>query len=212
MNSSGTRCWTSTSGGTPGFELISRPLSPETLATALRPLVSGRPDSAFLLARLASSDQEGVCAALRAAQGLGAKSRIALAVDLATVERLEANLPVTDNVGLVLDGVTARTPLSAFILDSIEAVRFDSAFITAASRNLRLDATLRAMLSLATDLALGTLASGEIPTSYLSSRLPAFDYFVQESGASLDFKSLTAEHRAKSTVATVAVHRTDRRH
>jgi hypothetical protein len=150
---------------------------------------------------------------MRAAQALDAPTRIALAVDVTTLERLEASLPAIDNVGLVLDGVTARTPLSTFLLDSVEALRFDSAFITAASRNLRLDAALRAMLSLATDLALGTLAAGAIPKSYLSRRPPAFDYVAQDEAPSPVLKSLTVERRAKSSAHTsVAGHRVDRKH
>ena len=126
-----------------------------------------------------------ICAAIRAIGELKSKIHIALAIDLATLMRLDGSLPVAEGMGLVLDGVNATTPLSALILDSIEAVRFEVAFIAAASRSLRIDAALRAMLFLANDLALSTLASEAIPSSSLLSPGPVFDYVLSEDGAPL---------------------------
>ena len=119
---------------------------------------------------------------MRAIGELKAKRHIALAVDLDTLGRLHRNLPVVEGVGLVLDGVDAATPLSAFILDSIEAVRFEAAFTSAACRSLRIDAVLRAMLSLASDLALSTFAS-EAARSNLLRPCPVFDYLIREEAA-----------------------------
>ena len=147
------------------------------------------------LVRLASSDYVGICAAIRAIGELKSKIHIALAIDLATLMRLDGSLPVAEGMGLVLDGVNATTPLSALILDSIEAVRFEVAFIAAASRSLRIDAALRAMLFLANDLALSTLASEAIPSSSLLSPGPVFDYVLSEDGAPLII------HHAKTRLA-----------
>jgi hypothetical protein len=178
------RRWKSTSGESAGDELICRPLLPEELKAALRPaLQSGHFDGAFLLARLASSDHAGICAAIRAISELKSKIHISLAIDLATLERLDSTFPATESTGLVLDGVNATTPLSALILDSIEAIRFEGAFTAAASRSLRIDAALRAMLFLANDLALGTFASEAAPSSYLLSPRPTFDYVLGEDAA-----------------------------
>jgi len=181
-----TRSWKSTSGESSGDELISAPLLPGQLKGVLRPaLESGNLGGEFLLVRLASSDYVGICAAIRAIGELKSKIHIALAIDLATLMRLDGSLPVAEGMGLVLDGVNATTPLSALILDSIEAVRFEVAFIAAASRSLRIDAALRAMLFLANDLALSTLASEAIPSSSLLSPGPVFDYVLSEDGAPL---------------------------
>ena len=123
------RRWQSRADKTFGQELISRPLSPRSVAGALRPVLSDSVEGAFLLARLASSDHAGVCTAMRAIQELRAPVRIALLIDLPTLQGLEeAEIAHTDAVGLVLDGVTVATPLSAFTLDAIEAVRFDDCF------------------------------------------------------------------------------------
>jgi len=177
-----TRQWKSTSGEIGGDELISAPLLPGQLKAALRlPLQSGSAGE-FLLVRLASSDHGGVSDAIRAIGELKAKLHIALAVDLDTLGRLDRNLPVVEGVGLLLDGVDAATPLSAFILESIEAVRFEAAFTAAACRSLRIDAVLRAMLSLANDLALSTFAS-EAASSYLLRPCPVFDYLIREEAA-----------------------------
>jgi len=178
------RRWRSTSGQAAGDELISRPLLPTELKAALRPaLQSGNLGGAFLIARLGSSDHSGICAAIRAVDELNAPVHIALAVDFATLTALDGSLPVSEGIGLVLDGVDATTPLSGLILDSIEAVRFEAAFTNAASRSLRVDAALRAMLFLANDLALGTFGSGPASSSGSLSPGPMFDYVLRDEAA-----------------------------
>jgi len=197
------RRWKSTSGETAGDELISRPLLPGEVKAALRlALQSENYDGAFLLARLASSDRAGICAALSDIGELKAKVHIALAIDLATLERLDGSLPVTEGVGLVLDGVNVATPLSAFILDSIEALRFEAAFTSSASRNLRIDAALRAMLSLAHDLALSTFASEAVPSAYLLSPCPVFDYVLQEDAAPIVIRGPKIQSKVDSDLKT----------
>jgi hypothetical protein len=178
------RRWKSTSDESGGDEVISAPLLPGQLKAALRPPLQSGSAGEFLLVRLASSDHGGVSDAIRAIGELKAKVHIALAVDLDTLGRLDRNLPNVEGVGLVLDGVDAATPLSAFILDSVEAVRFEGAFTAAACRSLRIAAVLRAMLSLASDLALSTFAS-EAPASHLLRPCPVFDYVFREEATPL---------------------------
>jgi len=197
------RRWKSTSGETAGDELICRPLLPGEVKPALRlALQSEDYDGAFLLVRLASADRAGICAAMSAIGELKAKVHIAFAIDLATLERLGGSFPITEGIGLVLDGVDVTTPLSALILDSIEAVRFDAAFTASASRNLRIDAALRAMLSLAHDLALSTFASEAAPSSCLLSPGPAFDYLLREDVAPIVIRGPKTQSKSKSELKT----------
>lgn len=171
------RRWSSpASVDTAGFELVSDPLRVGEIAAALRFLHQDRvADGVFLLVRLASTDARGVCAAFDQVQHVGPIIRICLAIDVATLGRIDRRLPNPRNVGLVLDDVDAETPLSAIIRDDIEAIRFSRSFVDEASERLRADAALRAMLGLARDLGLGTLGpacGGEDG----SGRAPGFDY------------------------------------
>jgi hypothetical protein len=199
-----TRRWQSTVDKTFGQELISTPLRPDALTAALRPLLNASIEGEFLLARLAPSDHAGVCAALRAVYALKPNIRISLLIDLVTLQRLEYGLPNTDSTGLVLDGVCLATPASALIVESIEAVRFDDSFTVAASRNLRIDAAMRAMLALTSDLGLGTFASTSFEAQSLSSHTPMFDYVARSvktpivvragADAASRFAAKTSEH------------------
>jgi hypothetical protein len=178
------RRWSSsTSVATSGFELISAPLAAADVAAALRPLrardVAG---GAFLLVRLGTTDHHGVEVAVESAQELGL-IRICLAIDQATLERVDCRLLGAKHVGLLLDDVDAETPLSAFVRDAIEAVRFRDAFVGCASGRLRLDAALRAMLGLAHDLGLGTLGPASSQTGDPTAA-QMFDYVASSIDAS----------------------------
>ena len=63
------------------------------------------------------------------------------------------------NIGIVLDFVDERTPLATVGAEGIEALRFDPQFVGRARRDGRLACILDAMLGLAHDLGIATLAS-----------------------------------------------------
>lgn len=84
-------------------------------------------------------------------------SRLCLAGRHESLSRIHEAGVGDRNVGLMLDGVAACTPLSALICERIEAVRFDSVFVSASSLDMRIGLVLKSMLALARELGLCTL-------------------------------------------------------
>lgn len=161
MRGAAVRVWTSPSNGAkPGYEALIEPLSPPDVAPSLRNVdLSQCADGSFLLIPLAETDHNGVQQAIESAARASQTLRIYLTIDDRTLERVDSRRLVSDRVGLVLDRLSLITPMGALIHDVIDAVRFDATFIADSLGSIRIDAALRAMLSLAKSLGLATLGS-----------------------------------------------------
>lgn len=155
------RVWSSSTDPTVrGVEALIQPVSPQDVATSLRcfDLCRYSGDSFFLLP-LAPTDPCGVDQAIEAAQSVSSVTRICLSIDEKTLARLDSRQLTGDQVGLVLDRLSLNTSTAAVVHDAIEAVRFDPSFVADSLRSIRIDAALRAMLSLASSLGLATFGS-----------------------------------------------------
>lgn len=168
---------------TGGFEYAGAPLTDHEFGPTLREIASSELSEAkFLLVGLAPTDPRGVQAAMKTAMGLRSSARVCLAIDLSTLEQLDSRLLDCRRVGLLLDDVDIEMPLSALVHDAIEAIRFRSAFVSNATRNLRLGAALHSMLGLSQNLGLGTLGPALPKNKGWGRTSPSFDY-VPESVA-----------------------------
>ncbi len=135
--------------------------------TAVRP--------AFILAGFGPGRPREVAAAISRASDFFFNAHVCVAVDHETLLAMDPAILRNKNFGVVLDHVDASTPLSAVSAEPVEAVRFEESFVQCASTDLRLYCLLDAMLRLARDLGLATLA----PTSHPGQRLrnaSEFDY------------------------------------
>ncbi len=163
MRGATVRVWTSPSDpAVRGFEALIKPLAPQDVAQSLRDLDLARcPSGSFLLLPLARTDQYGVEQAIESVLALKASEtlRVCLTIDDKTLERVDSRKLIGDRVGLVLERLSLTTSTAAVVHDVLEAVRFDSSFIADSLCSIRIDAALRAMLSLARSLGLATLGS-----------------------------------------------------
>jgi hypothetical protein len=161
MRGATVRVWTSPSDpAVRGFEALIEPLAPQDVAKSLRDLDLTRcTNASFLLLPLAQTDQYGVERAIESALGASETLRICLTIDEKTLERVDSRQLNGDRVGLVLDRLSLTTSTGAIVHDVLEAVRFDPSFIADSLCSVRIDAALRAMLSLARSLGLATLGS-----------------------------------------------------
>jgi hypothetical protein len=95
-------------------------------------------------------------------------AHVCLALNHATLLAIDPAILRNRNFGVLLDEVSAQTPLSAVICDFVEAVRFDEKFLEEASTDLRLTCVVDSILRLTRDLGLATLGSisdsGQRPT------------------------------------------------
>jgi len=161
-----------------GIELPGAPIPPSGIDSALLhgELAELSKDASFLLIPLASTDSRGVALAIAHASRSEFGARPGLLVDRSTSEGSDTSIASRQRVSLVLDGVDADTPLSALARDSIDAIRFEPAFVLAAFENARLGCVLEAMLSLAHNLGLATFGpAGPSDTDRQEAKL-AFDY------------------------------------
>ena len=147
-----------------GLELLGARVAPGAINTTLQRAFAALDSKgrSFLLIRLDTTDRDGIEAALKQASALVKGVRISLAIDVATVGRLDLDRGLdTRGAGLLLDDVDASTPPGALLHPSLEAVRFRPEFIAAARGSLRAEIVLRASLGIARDLGLATLGSGD---------------------------------------------------
>ncbi|MEP6738958.1 MAG: hypothetical protein ABJA61_01180 [Caldimonas sp.] len=171
------RRWSSaTVVGLHAAEVLPAPADADALGHALNRVAGDLADSAFLLVRVGRCDGDALRGAIATALAKGLTTRLCLAADRATLEQIAALGLDDDRVGLVLDDVTIDTPLSAFVWDRLEAVRFDADFVARAARNLRAGCALEAMLRLARNLGLCTLGSDAMPGGAALAEQEEFDY------------------------------------
>jgi hypothetical protein len=147
---------------------------------------------------LAQTDHEGVARAMEAATGASERLRICLSIDDSTLERLDSRKLAGNQVGLVLDRLTMATCMSSIVHDLLEAVRFDSTFITDSLRSIRIDAALRAMLSLSRSLGLATLGSIEGGQRAAKIFEHPFDYVAEVESPQARLLPASGQAQAKS--------------
>jgi hypothetical protein len=156
-------------------ELGAGPFRPDELPGVFEQVASDLAGCAMLIVRVAEIDCDGLAAAVDAAQAANLPSHICLAIGRSTLARLDREVRTGNGVGLLLDNVDGRTPLSEVMHEAVEAVRFDIAFTRKASQHLRSECILEAMLGLARNAGLCTLG----PASWAggpSSPALEFDY------------------------------------
>jgi hypothetical protein len=119
----------------------------------------------FVLARFRSGQPKEVAAAISGASELFFNARVCVAVDEETLQLVDRAKQCNKNLGIVLDQVDANTPLSAVSAELVDAVRFKDSFVRHAATDLRSSCVIDAMLKLAHDLGLATLASGPLAKS-----------------------------------------------
>ena len=135
---------------------------------------------AFVFMVLDGSGPDDIATSISRAAGFSHAARICLAIDEETFGAADPSALRDANVGVVLDQVDASTPLSVLSSDLVEAVRFTQAFVEHAMADARSACVLTAMLRLAHDLGLATLAStsdGKSPAEF------EFEYVVAASTA-----------------------------
>lgn len=108
------------------------------------------------------------------------QSRICLAVDVANLLSLDMETLDRTRVGLLLDNVSAQTPLDQIASQAVEAVRFSPGFILDATTQLRSACILAAMLALVRDLGICTLGGELIDTASSLTFELQFDYVPEE--------------------------------
>lgn len=114
---------------------------------------------AFVFAALDSVRPDEIAIAVSRATEFSRGARVFVALDQESLAAMDAEFLRDMHVGIVLDQVDSNTPLSAVSADLIEAVRFEESFVQRASADARMACVLDAMLGLAHDLGLATLAT-----------------------------------------------------
>lgn len=134
----------------------------------------------FVLASLGSAKPADLAAAISRASAAYGNARACMALNAGALSALDVRFLRERNIGVVLDGVDERTPLSALSSEPVEALRFEPSFIARAMKNGRLACVLDAMLSLAHDLGIATLGTSVGQGSLAAQRF-AFDYVPKRS-------------------------------
>jgi len=164
-----------------GFEVISEPLTCYELAETLKSVEWDKVAGSFVILRLSSTDHAGVEAAFKIAHEFASSSRICVAIDEATLARIDSRRLENDRIGLVLDDVDTNTSLPSIAHDGIEAIRFSPGFLEDVKSSLRKGAVMRALLRLAQDLGLGTLRPVKACDGHPDDPTLAFDYVPVDS-------------------------------
>ena len=141
-----------------GFAPLTHRLEAE-LDRRIGELSPGRP--AFVFTALGSTHTDELAVAVSRASDFSSGARICIALDQESLLAMNPDSLRNRNVGILLDQVDSNTPLSAVSRDLIEALRFDESFVHLARTDARLACILDAMLRLAHDLGLATLAPYE---------------------------------------------------
>ena len=143
---------------------------------------AGDKKPAFVFMALGAAAPDDVATSISRAAGFSHAARVCVAIDPATFHATDPAALRDANVGIVLDQVDASTPLSVFSSDLVEAVRFSESFVAKARADARSACVLGAMLRLAHDLGLATLA-GSGDRRPLAEREFEFDYVVSSGSA-----------------------------
>jgi hypothetical protein len=129
----------------------------------------------FVIAGFAPSAPRDLAKAISRSCDSFSSAHVCLAIDHETLLAMDPAILRDKRFGILLDEVNAKTPLSAVISDSVEAVRFDEKFLEEASTDLRLSCVVDSMLRLAHDLGLATLGSMSSPVQRRTGEFE-FDY------------------------------------
>jgi hypothetical protein len=174
--------WSSSSDSTAAVaELSMESMTASQLSEALTANASRVRGCSMLIVRLGTVDRPIFLGAWATAQAAKFPIRICFAVDRTTLATIGPSLPADERVGLLLDGVDDTTPPVDVVNEAIEAIRFDSRFVAKATRHLRSECVLDALLTLAKNAGLATLGPESRSTSgsWLSPQID-FDYVAKE--------------------------------
>jgi hypothetical protein len=144
-------------------ELGGGPFTADELPSVFRQVASDLTGCTMLIIRVAQLDSGGLATAVDAVRAAELSAHVCLAVDRATLARLDLKVRTSKSLGLLLDNVDSGTPLADVVHEAVEAIRFDLAFARKASQHLRSECILQAMLGLARNAGLCTL--GPAPRS-----------------------------------------------
>lgn len=156
-------------------ELGGGPFTAADLPSVFGRVASDLAGCTMLIVRVAQLDSDGLAAAVDAARVAELSAHVCLAVDRATLARLDPHVRTSEGLGLLLDNVDSRTPLADVVHEAVEAIRFDLAFARKASQHLRSECILEAMLGLARNAGLCTLGPASSSDEQTSPTLE-FDY------------------------------------
>jgi hypothetical protein len=175
------RRWSSASDSTSAVAEVS--IESNQLSDVLAANLSRVRSCKMLLVRMSTVDRTSLLAAWATAQAAKFPIRICFAVDRSTLATIGPNLPADERVGLLLDGVDDTTPPIDVVNEAVEAIRFDARFVAKATRNLRSECVLDALLVLAKNTGLATLGP-ESRAAHGSWLTPQVDFdFVEEEAA-----------------------------
>ena len=176
------RRWSSSSDATAAVAELSLEAAPASqLAEALAANAVRVRGCKMLIVRLGTVDRVTLLSAWATAQSARFPVRICFAVERGTLTAIGPNLPADDQVGLLLDGVDDATPPVDVVNEAIEAIRFDARFVARATRHLRTECVLDALLTLAKNAGLATLGpeSRAAHGSWLAPQVD-FDFVAEE--------------------------------
>lgn len=196
--------WSSASSSAIGIEIDSKTGDRDALADrltqALAELAIEAPtEVAFAIARIEAGSTEQLADGFEALGRTRCRARVYAAIDASTLAALDRGDVGNDRVGILLDGVSANTPLSVIASTRVEAIRFDVDFIAATSRNLRSSCVLDAMLGLTKDLGICTLADASRASEPQDVLAKRFDFSPSEPRAVVGRFAASRPAREKAT-------------
>ena len=177
------RRWSSScDSATTVAELFIESASSSQLADALAATMARVRGSKMLIVRFGAVDDASLLTAWGTAQHAKFPVRVCFAVDRSMLTAMGSKLPADEHLGLLLDDVDDMTPPIDVVNEAIEAIRFAPRFVAKASRHLRSESVLDALLVLARNVGLATLGpqSRASQGSWLDPQID-FDYVVEES-------------------------------
>lgn len=171
--------WRSPQGdGRLALEIRQAPSDLRLLPALVESILDGQHYVAFVFLRVedvVSLDLGAIAATTETLQRLKS-GRLCLAGRREILTRIAGSDLNSEQIGLMLDDVDADTPLSEFLWDRLEAVRFKSEFVRHARGHVRKGCALEAMLSLCHEIGLCTLGLDTISTRTGLTQRTQFDY------------------------------------
>jgi hypothetical protein len=128
----------------------------------------------FVFTALGSAHPDEIAVAASRSSDFFSGSRICVALDQEALSNTDDAVLRNEGIGIVLDQVNSNTPLSALCFDFVEAVRFEERFVRQATADARMSCAMDALLKLAHDLGIATLANSG--PHGCSSAMFEFDY------------------------------------